>query len=794
MRTIKYLFCLILTAIITLTGCNPEFDVPPLEIPHATQEANTTILELKNTFTNDIDTIRQKEDGSDYIISGRVIGNDISGNIYKSLIIQDETAALTLSINATNMYTTYRVGQQVVINCTGMYIGMYRGLQQLGYPDQYNDTWQTTFMPILTFTEHTELNGIPAVDKVDTLAIDLGTLSSQPIRVVQSQLIVLKDVYFEEGGKNTFADADASASRTLYDTNGNSIVVRNSNYSNFAKDMLPKGYGNVVGILSYYGSSYQLLLRTKSDCYDFSEEERPGTQENPYGVADAIELQGKDVSAWVKGFIVGAVAPGVTTIASNDDIQFTAPAALANTLVIAPSADTKDYTKCLVISLKEGSVLRNVANLKDNPTVLGKEISLKGTFAPYLGASGITENNGTTGEFVLEGVDLSGNGSKERPYSVAEAKQVAKGTKEVYVKGYIVGCVDGMTLEQTAVQFAGFTVQSNIVLADDASSTQVGDLIPVQLASGSDARNQLNLSSNPTNKGKLVVMKCDIESYFGTTGIKNISEFELSGEGSGGDGGDNGGDNSLENPFTIAEAQATAVGTTGVYVKGYMVGCVDGMYFEQAALQLSDFTVQSNILLADDANATLIENMMPVQLASGTDARNQMNLVSNPANKGKSVIVKCDILAYFGKTGIKNITEVIIDGSDNGGGDNGGNTGDNSKENPFSVLSVQSMTETADVWVKGHIVGCIDGMSFNQDGAYFTEPFPSQTNLIIADTNTETDVTKTIPVQLPSGDIRTQLNLNLNPANHGKTLLMKCTVTKYFGVMGIKSISEYELK
>ena len=89
------------------TACQDDFDnLNVLEtVPKAELEPNTTILELKKAFWQDgvenyATQVGTKEDGSHYIISGRVITSDYSGNIYKSLVIQDETAAIQFSINA----------------------------------------------------------------------------------------------------------------------------------------------------------------------------------------------------------------------------------------------------------------------------------------------------------------------------------------------------------------------------------------------------------------------------------------------------------------------------------------------------------------------------------------------------------------------------------------------------------------------------------------------------------------------------------------------------------------------
>ena len=139
MRHFKLYLSLLMIMALGMMSCQDDFDRPPLVVPHAAHTANMTLLELKEKYWNDgrnyIDTIKLKEDGDSIYISGRVISSDQSGNIYKSLVIQDETCALAISLNGNSLYTTYRPGQEVVISATDLFIGAYNSLQQLGYPD-----------------------------------------------------------------------------------------------------------------------------------------------------------------------------------------------------------------------------------------------------------------------------------------------------------------------------------------------------------------------------------------------------------------------------------------------------------------------------------------------------------------------------------------------------------------------------------------------------------------------------------------------------------------------------------
>lgn len=162
MKRIKTYIGVMLAALVSgmsMTSCQDDFDAPGLNVPVAKLQPNTTIADLKATYWDDADNyikeIPLTADGEHIVVAGRVISSDASGNIYKSLVIQDGTGALAMSINANSLYNDYRIGQEVVMDVTEMYIGKYSTLQQLGYPD-YSAAygWQATFMPLEFFKKH----------------------------------------------------------------------------------------------------------------------------------------------------------------------------------------------------------------------------------------------------------------------------------------------------------------------------------------------------------------------------------------------------------------------------------------------------------------------------------------------------------------------------------------------------------------------------------------------------------------------------------------------------------------
>ncbi len=96
------------------------------------------------------------------------------------------------------------------------------------------------------------------------------------------------------------------------------------------------------------------------------------------------------------------------------------------------------------------------------------------------------------------------------------------------------------------------------------------------------------------------------------------------------------------------------------------------------------------------------------------------------------------------------------------------------------------------VWVKGYIVGYVEGQAYATGAHFDADGCETKTNLLLATNYNETNVENCIPVQLPNGDVRNDLNLQDHPDNLGKEVKLYGYVLKYFGVPGFKNVTAYE--
>lgn len=553
MKTLKYsIFGMALLLGAALSGCQDSYDAPELVSPDAKLEANTTLAEFKTLFGDQIAVqtpYKDEDEQIPYILKGRVVSCDASGNIYRMLVIQDETAAIAISINRGSLYTNYPLGQEVVLNATGLWIGQYNNLIQLGWLGDYQGALQLSFMAYNLFAQHTELNGLPdpefkyvnygkpaPADSPYCIVATLDQISSiagagEEYRNMMSQLVEIPNVKFVDGGKETFAPYQDNADRYIQDISNPSLQlnVRCSGYSSFYNDTVPTGSGSVRGILSRYGDNWQLLLRDRNDVLF----DAKGTKDDPYSVEEVIAMKSNGRTAWVQGYIVGSARSGRTEITSDKDIIFNAAdTELDNNLILAPTADCRDYDKMIIVELPSGTALRDRANLLDNPQVLGKLMTVYGSFNEWLGMNGVTGSRGAVSDFEIEGVDTSGggsgNGTEASPYSVDFIIANPDDMSSVWIEGYIVGFVIGDNFLSGA-KFGTFSDgddynNANVIIAANPDAVGTAVSIPVAL-SGRELRNQFGLKANPAAYRQKVKIFGNVSETMGSIGVSAVTSM-----------------------------------------------------------------------------------------------------------------------------------------------------------------------------------------------------------------------------------------------------------------------------
>ncbi len=277
------LFIAAVTAITNSSCVKDTYSDPAPYSDTTSLKANTTIAELKNRYAGSIVEISSNfiAGRDSIIIEGYVTSDDKTGNFYKSIFIQDATGGIQLMLNKTSLYNYYKRGQRLLVVCKGMYMGDYGGQVQIGslLVDPTNNAPSISGLETdYVINQHVFKKGKIPVQVTPTV-ID----PSAPSRSDVSKLIQVNGVQFLtlnspiDGSRLTYADAvgkitlDHQLAGMLgsiyspYAPGGKPFVVRTSGYAKFAGDTIPSLNGSIVGVLSYYNGTFQLIVRDTKD-------------------------------------------------------------------------------------------------------------------------------------------------------------------------------------------------------------------------------------------------------------------------------------------------------------------------------------------------------------------------------------------------------------------------------------------------------------------------------------------------------------------------------------------------
>lgn len=276
MKNIK----LVLTTAIftTLFGCvnNDNYNAPDLSGECGELTATKTIQNIATLATGTVqlydDTVTPGVSADD-VIEAYVTSSDEGGNFYKSIsmVSLDGTKGFSVPVDDYNLYTKFEPGRKVFIKIKSRYF--------------YNN-------PLTNGLEIGNLydNGAPLADEVGRLEIveyqnvikrsctkvDENTLVNNltiPAMLNDAnlnKLIEISGVQFSDSnvGKTYYDSTNQIGGATnniVSDALGNTLVVRVSEFANFASKPVSSLNGKIRGVLTKYLGGYQFMVRTEND-------------------------------------------------------------------------------------------------------------------------------------------------------------------------------------------------------------------------------------------------------------------------------------------------------------------------------------------------------------------------------------------------------------------------------------------------------------------------------------------------------------------------------------------------
>lgn len=225
----------------------------------------------------------------DIQVKGVVVTNDRGGNLSQCIIITDDSNEnIQISIADNDIMTYLPIGQEILVDLKGLYIGGYSETPIIGYPNEkYAGTvdkngnaigsqiYRMSFMSRYLWYKHFKTIGKPDASRVPA-AIELTNSLYDDELTHVSKLVYVDGKFASCDGNTKIADPkkveSTDTGNGVNETfNGtkctSSIIVRTSTYADFASSLIPAANVRMYGIMTRdtYKKGYQIQLRDADD-------------------------------------------------------------------------------------------------------------------------------------------------------------------------------------------------------------------------------------------------------------------------------------------------------------------------------------------------------------------------------------------------------------------------------------------------------------------------------------------------------------------------------------------------
>ncbi len=690
------------------TACKKEYPEPPIQdLPIGTVYTIDEILAMESgtVFT---------EDASVY---GIITADEQSGNLYKAAFMQDRAtgAAIELYLNAVS---GVRIGDSVRIYLKDVTYSMYNNLPQL------NNFEADGHIIILA-------NNKPIKPTLTTIAdINAGQHLAGLVR--------LENVKFTE--QNTFADPSTYGNRTLADPTDYSqtVIVRTSNYANFANDSLPQGTGNLVAIASVYNSTWQLYIRSASEL-EFEGYVPGGDADLPYY---------QDFASSFGTYTTYDVAGGQSW---EIDYQTAKMTGYVN--------NTNNANEDWLISKRFS--LENVSEVSMTMTYIARYFNNVNEDITIQVSSDYTSGNPSLATWIHVPASLvEGNNWNDFATTVIDLSQFA-GQKICVAVKYLSDEVKAGTIEVQSI-----LIQEGSGPTPPPGPNPGGEVqnMPYTQSFASEFGTYMTYDVMGSQSWMIDYQTAKMTGYVSSTNYANEDWL-------------------ISSPVAITGVSDAMM--TMVYI---------GRYFTNIN---EDITIWVSTDYSWGSNPTTASwTQVPASLREASNWTDFLTAeISLTEYIGQTVTIAVKYLSTDSKAGTIEIQSITIE---EGSGETppdpptpGDAEGSGTANDPYNVAAgIGQQSAEPIAWVHGYIVGAVksglSSVSGNSD-INWSAPFDLATNVLIADDAACREISQCIIVNLPAGKpLRTQVNLQDNPDNLGKHLAVNGKLRKYFGQAGLR--------
>lgn len=216
---------------------------------------NTEISEIIGRYAGQLSVVN-----ADVVVAGYVTANDISGNFYRTFVIDDGTGALEVRAGLYDLKNLFPEGRYVAVKAKGLTVAEYNGVLQIGYGKYGALPEYFGHMEVL---DKYVVRG-PYLNIVEPLSVSIPQIT----RSLCGRLIMVSGLQLMAGEETIWASQSeygTYSTRIFTDGLQNEIGVVTSKYADFAGNVIHDGEVTITGILTMERDNFLIKMRSITD-------------------------------------------------------------------------------------------------------------------------------------------------------------------------------------------------------------------------------------------------------------------------------------------------------------------------------------------------------------------------------------------------------------------------------------------------------------------------------------------------------------------------------------------------
>lgn len=267
----------------TFSCVEREFDFPDLSGDCFPNDNQTRIRDINQIFSSSTTVaslftdLNNNPDNPEFgVVDGYVVSSDLGGNFFKTLSVvsvNEDTGAIirgfNIPIDARNesLVRRFEPGRKITVELKGLYKGIDNDGLSIGELFENNRIGRISNE---TYAKIVKRNCVTKSE--EDLVITGLTIQEAVNNNNLHKLIEFDNVQFKENSlglrlyePNSSLNAGSATNHVIEDNQGNEVILRISQFTNFGNQFVPEKSGKIRGVLTKFGTTFQFMVRTIND-------------------------------------------------------------------------------------------------------------------------------------------------------------------------------------------------------------------------------------------------------------------------------------------------------------------------------------------------------------------------------------------------------------------------------------------------------------------------------------------------------------------------------------------------